>query len=649
MGAQSKQNRSIKDKKIPAFLSGGGEMGELIRSFDWSKTSLGTPDTWPQSLRSVVGIMLDSPFAMYIAWGDEYIQLYNDGYRPILGATKHPSALGSSSRNTFAEIWPTIEPMFDGVMKGKPVHLTDFELQLNRNGFLEDCVFDFSYSPIRLENGQVGGLLDIVIETTEKVKAAKALQESERRFQNLIREALVGIVVLIGEEKRVKVVNKEYARLFNLTPDDLLNKHLFDALPHLENEFSQVLDKVRLTGESIHLYDQPYEVLVNEKKTKGFLNVIYQPYKEADGTIIGVTALYRDITETIKIRKKIEESENHFRTFADSIQNLAWIADGDGWIYWYNQQWYDYTGTTLEEMEGWGWQKVHHPDHILQFSAFVKEAWKKGEAWEKTFLLRRRDGEYRWFLTLVYPVKDANGNIERWIGTSTDIHDQKTIEQQKDEFIGIASHEMKTPLATAKGYIDLLLYSLNPEDQNAVLYANQTDKALNRLNNLITDLLDVSKIQNGQLSYNISKFDFNEMLSETIEIMEHGSKSHSIEKCGASTTPIPGDRDRLQQVLINLISNAIKYSPEANKVVLKVEELNGELQVSVQDFGIGISKQHLEKVFDRYYRALDGDKRFQGLGIGLYVSNSIVKRHGGKMWVESEEGKGSTFIFTLPV
>lgn len=646
MGAHSKQN--IKDKNIPTFLTGGGEMGELIRSFDWSKTSLGTIDTWPQSLCSVVGIMLDSPVAMCIAWGEDYIQLYNDNYRPILGATKHPEALGSSTRDTFAEIWPTIGPMFDGVMDGKSVHLTDFELQLNRNGFLEDCVFDFSYSPIRLENGVVGGLLDIVIETTEKVKIAKALKESERRFQNLIREALVGIVVLIGEEKRVKVVNKEYGRLFNLTPDDLLDKSLFDVLPYLEDAFGPVLDKVRLTGEPIYLYDQPYEVLVKGKKTEGFLNVIYQPYKEVDGTIIGVTALFRDITEVIKIRKKIEESENQFRTFADSIQNLAWIADGDGWIYWYNQQWYDYTGTTLEEMEGWGWREVHHPDHLARITSFVKEAWKKGEAWENTFPLRGHDGEYRWFITRAYPVKDANGNIERWIGTNTDIHDQKSIEQQKDEFIGIASHEMKTPLSTAKGYIDLLLYALNPEDQEAVLYATQTDKALSRLNNLITDLLDVSKIQNGQLSYNISTFDFNEMLAETIEFMQQGSKTHSIEKCGASTQLIPGDRDRLQQVLTNLISNAIKYSPEADKVVIKVEVLSGKLQVSIQDFGIGISKQHLEKVFDRYYRALDGDRRFQGLGIGLYVSNNIVKRHGGKMWVESEEAKGSTFIFSLP-
>ncbi len=178
--------------KIPAFLTGGGHMGEFIRSFDWSKTAVGSPGTWPQSLRIALRIMLDSPFGMYIAWGKEYIQLYNDGYRPILGATKHPQALGISTQKTFAEIWTTIGPMFEGVMQGTPVGFPDFTLQLDRNGFLEECVFDFSYSPIRLEDGEVGGVLVTVIETTEKVKAAKALKEREQELQFAIDATELG-------------------------------------------------------------------------------------------------------------------------------------------------------------------------------------------------------------------------------------------------------------------------------------------------------------------------------------------------------------------------------------------------------------------------------------------------------------------------
>ena len=161
---------NAKENILPAFLTGGGKMGALIRSFDWSSTAIGSPETWPQSLRIAVRIMLDSPFPMYIAWGNDYIQLYNDGYRPILGFTKHPQALGISTRQTFAEVWSTIGTMFDAVMEGTPVGFPDFILHLDRNGYLEECVFDFSYSPIRLATGEVGGVLVTVIETTEKVK-----------------------------------------------------------------------------------------------------------------------------------------------------------------------------------------------------------------------------------------------------------------------------------------------------------------------------------------------------------------------------------------------------------------------------------------------------------------------------------------------
>ncbi len=167
-------------------------MGELIRAKDWSKTSLGDPAQWPQSLCTMVAVMLDNPFGMYIAWGKEYIQLYNDGYRPILGATKHPQALGISTRETFSEIWHIIGSMFDGVMKGKAVGFPDFMLPLNRYGFVEECYFDFSYSPIRQDNGEVGGVLVTVTETTDKKKAQAALLESTTQLTFAMEAAELG-------------------------------------------------------------------------------------------------------------------------------------------------------------------------------------------------------------------------------------------------------------------------------------------------------------------------------------------------------------------------------------------------------------------------------------------------------------------------
>ena len=925
--------------KSPQFLMGGGEMGELIRSYDWSKTALGSPETWSQSLRIAVRIMLDCPFGMCITWGNDYIQLYNDGFRPILGTTKHPQALGISSPETFPEIWITIEPMFEGVMQGTPVGFPDFTLQLNRNGYLEECVFDFSHSPIRLENGEVGGILTTVIETTEKVKALKALQGSESRFQNLIHQSNIAIIVLTGEEMRVEIVNEAYGRLLELTPDDLLGKKMFDVVPDAEAYFRPIMDKVRVTGESLQLYDQPYSIVVYGKRIEGYVNTTYQPYKNSDGTIIGVSSICQDVTETIKNRQKIEEneeeikkiasnltlatdsanvgtwsldvktehlewsdlhkrmwgydeyrtdlvyedwykiiveedkalafervekarinhsfyevdyrikrandgalrymravgryhyndegeaerltgvsiditeskqledsvrenekkirnfilqapvamslyrgpkyiieivndellaiwdksldavinkpvfeampeaknqgfealldkvyttgekfeafgisielirngkpktiyvnlvyqayrevdgtisgivevvsevteqvtatkqieasekrfsniltqslmgitilkgpemivtfanepiiaiwgkggdvfgkplmevlpelknqpfskllnkvyttgvplstnetlciinrngkeeecyfnlvyqpyrevddsitgvtgilvevteqvlakkqieaSENQFRIFADSIQNLAWIADADGWIHWYNQRWYEYTGTTFEEMQGWGWDKVHHPDHIEKVVAFVKEAWKKDEAWELTFPLRKHNGEYRWFLTRAYPVKDANGKIERWIGTNTDFTEQKisteelekqVLERTKElqtknielentnaelaSFSYIASHDLQEPLRKIQTFSNRIVETevFSSQTQH---YFSRIVAASDRMRNLIASLLDYSRTNTTELI--LKSCDLNTILEESVNDLD---------------------------------------------------------------------------------------------------------------------------------
>ena len=219
---------------------------------------------------------------------------------------------------------------------------------------------------------------------------------------------------------------------------------------------------------------------------------------------------------------------------------------------------------------------------------------------------------------------------------------------KKDEFISIASHEMATPITTAKIYIDLLLRSSGEESKSA-LYAAKAKQAIDRLGKLSAELLDATKIQHGKLSYNITRFDFNKLLDETIEDIRHGETKHILQKTGNSLGEISGDKDRLQQVLINLVSNAVKYSPLANKIIIRVEEIDNKIEVAVQDFGVGIGREHLAKIFDRYYRVREHEMRFQGLGIGLYISREIIRRHGGKMWAESDPGKGSIFYFALPV
>ena len=539
------------------FLRGGGEMGALIRAKDWSKTALGNPSTWPQSLCTMVAVMLDNPFGMYIAWGNEYTQLYNDGYRPILGSTKHPQALGSSTPETFSEIWHIIESMFDGVMKGKAVGYSDLMLPLNRNGFVEECYFDFSYSPIRKDNGEVGGVLVTVIETTNKKKVEESLQESNQRFRNTMQQAPVGITILRGPEYIVEMANDAYLQLIDRKESAFIGNPLFTSLPEVEAAVHSLLDNVLNTGIPYQGNEVAIPVNRNGKQGIFYFDFLYHPLKEDNGKISGVIVAVIEVTEKVEARKRIEENEqrlnivvgaselgtwelnlktnestyskryleiiggynediklNHsellqhlhpddlpirekafeeafetgylyyesrliwndtsihwmegrgkvfydeenqplkligtirditdaknseqklkkseeqFSTLADNMENLAWLADGEGWIYWYNKRWLEYTGLTLEEMQGWGWQKVHHPDHVERILEISKKIWHINETFELTFPLRRHDGEYRWFLTRGHPVTNQEGKIIRWIGTNTDINEYKKAEEQ---------------------------------------------------------------------------------------------------------------------------------------------------------------------------------------------------------------------------
>lgn len=224
----------------------------------------------------------------------------------------------------------------------------------------------------------------------------------------------------------------------------------------------------------------------------------------------------------------------------------------------------------------------------------------------------------------------------------------RELDSKKDEFIGIASHELKTPLTSIKAYIQLLERHFESEPESmAAKYTAKTNIYINRLNSLISDLLDVSKINAGKLEFNMSDFSFSELVHESIEGIQNTSSTHTILLEIAEDCVVHADRHRIEQVFSNLLTNAIKYSPNANKIDVMVTVNGSEAIVGVRDYGIGISKEQQEKVFERFYR-VDNAHRFSGLGLGLFISYEIIKRHDGRMWVESEPDKGSTFYFSLP-
>jgi signal transduction histidine kinase len=245
--------------------------------------------------------------------------------------------------------------------------------------------------------------------------------------------------------------------------------------------------------------------------------------------------------------------------------------------------------------------------------------------------------------------KGGSVSEDVWIITLTNIHSQKLIDEKKDEFIGIASHELKTPLTSVKGYVQIVQTLLAKENHSTALkYIQKANQFIDRLHSLISELLDITKIHHGKLLLKQSEFNFNQILTETIEIINPSSSNHTIEVVGQIDNIVVGDKERIQQVLINLLSNAIKYSPNANKVEVYLQNFPDHLHISVKDYGIGIPRPDQKKIFDKFYRVEDNSKQFQGLGIGLFIAAEIIRRHKGEIWVEGEPGKGSTFHFTLP-
>lgn len=337
---------------------------------------------------------------------------------------------------------------------------------------------------------------------------------------------------------------------------------------------------------------------------------------------------------------------NGLKISIDSIPQQAWAADATGKIIAVNQVICRDFGLDGEDIIRRSWTAFVHPDDLAASIARWQEALQTGSEYSTEFRLLFSDGSYCWHLAKAILIQ-AEGQDDFWMGINTNIDLQKKNESIKDEFISVASHELKTPMTTIKGYNQLLMRMTR--DPRPLALLERSASQLVRLEKLIADLMDVSKINAGKMELNREDFDFAAMLRETVSGMQQISPSHQIKLEGDIETTYHGDQFHIEQVLQNFISNAIKYSPGADRIIVSMETQQENIIVSVRDFGIGIAREHLNRLFDRYYRADNAATRFDGLGMGLFISADIIKRHGGSFWIESTPKEGSTFYFKLPL
>jgi len=263
----------------------------------------------------------------------------------------------------------------------------------------------------------------------------------------------------------------------------------------------------------------------------------------------------------------------------------------------------------------------------------------------------RRDGSLLWASGVLRAIYDENGKVQFIAKILRDLTDAKQIEIEKDEFVSIVSHELKNPLTSMMGFTQLLKKRLKIlNDKESLQYVDRLNAQLNRQTRLITNLLDKSKIRAQGFDFHDRLFDFDRLISSVIHDLQRANTTHKITLKGKSGQKIRADKERIGQVIQNIISNAIKYSPEEKEVIVKVKKAKDNLVISVQDFGMGISQQNLKKIFTPFFRATVAQREsFPSIGLGLYISAEIARHYNGKIWVESTEGKGSTFYFSLPI
>lgn len=367
--------------------------------------------------------------------------------------------------------------------------------------------------------------------------------------------------------------------------------------------------------------------------------------------VILVFALVRkELEKRDQLKKALEAKEENFRSIADIMPQQVWTASPKGLLDYVNIQTIQYFGKTESEIIGAGWQDFIHPDDLPNCIKIWTESLHTGKIYEIEFRLRNKRGIYKWHLARAKPIF-LHKHILRWVGTNTDINEKKLLQKQQNDFVSIATHELKTPVPSAKAFAQVLQRKFQKSgDKFSATQLGKIDMQMNNLTALISDMLDATKIDSGQLRMNFELFTFDVFVKEIVEDVQRTSIKHKIRIEGKTNKKIIADRERTGQVLINLLTNAMKYSPDSNNIIVHLKGTSTTVEVGVQDFGIGIPKDKQLKVFERFYRVIGAkDNTFSGLGLGLFISSEIIKRQNGKIWVESKYKNGSTFCFTLPI
>jgi two-component system sensor histidine kinase VicK len=483
---------------------------------------------------------------------------------------------------------------------------------------------------------------------------------ASKEFQTFFKNSPRSLVLRADAPRfTMLAVSDTYLNLVHKQRQELLDRGLFEVFPGSGGDpeekgsvFNALLEAIRTKTIAL----QPvfkYEIFIAKtgKYETHYWHNHHEPILDEEGNVAYIINTTTNITDRIRLEQAVEESEARFRIMAEGTKIYIAMADEDSNAIYFNQAWSRLTGRSVEDLMAYGWVDLVHPEDKDRYLKIYLDAFEAKGPFHGDFRILNKEGEYRWLLADGSARWHTDGSFAGFVSVSIDITEQKQSEQRKNDFISMVSHELKTPLTSMKSYVQVLQAKAKKAgDELASSMLDKANKQVSRMTTLINGFLNVSRLESAQIYIEPKRFDLAELIKETEEDTMAHISSHHIIFAPVKKTPIYADRDKIAQVIQNLISNAVKYSPQGSKINIACITRRDKAMVSVTDEGMGISPADLPKLFERYYRAKNaGIQHIAGFGIGLYLCCEIIKRHRGDIWAESEIGKGSTFYFTLPV
>jgi PAS domain S-box-containing protein len=675
----------------PTFLAGGGEMGALMRAHDWGRSPLGDPSAWPAPLKANVGLMLNSKFAMFIAWGPELGFLYNDHYAAILGQ-KHPTALGRRFQEIWAEIWTEIAPIVDKALAGEASYLEDLPLIVNRNGYDEQAWFSFSYSPLQDEAGRTAGMFCAVYESTTKALTERRLASERERFAELFAQAPSFMAMLRGPEHRFELTNHAFTRLIG--GREVVGLPVREALGDLEGQqFFDLLDNVYTTGtpfvgRAAELWIANVPGAPAERR---FLDFVYQPVLGKDGIVSGIFVEGNDVTDLKLANDELRDREQRLRLIVEAATDYAILtmtpdreitswSTGAAAIFGYAAD--EVVGRsadiifTPEDREAAQPQREIDDARVVGCAPDVR--WHLRKDGSRVFLngstrpLRDDTGQEIGYLKIARDeterlaadkaLRDLNASLESRVEQRT--HDLLVAEEamrqsQKMEAVGQltggVAHDFNNLLTIIRSSVDLLRRPDLPEERRR-RYVDAVSDTVDRAAKLTSQLLSFARRQ----ALKPEVIEVAAQLREVADMLDNvtGARIQVVTDLPDTPCFIEADVSQFETSIINLTVNARDAMDGQGQLVVRLEPgvpmppIRGHAgakgpfaAVSVTDTGSGIAADDLTRIFEPFFTTKEVGR---GTGLGLSQVFGFTKQSGGDVSVESEVGRGTTFTLYLP-